>query len=162
MPKLSVKSAEKQIVLLTLVGTTPAVLTETVYALAHRKPAIFPDRIVAVTTAGGRSILHEQLFQRQNWAALRHKLGASRKIPDDKLRFGPIAECVRVFPSADRKMELEDIRTAADNEAVAEFLMEVVRSFTDNDSVQLIVSIAGGRKATSALAKVDSEAEARR
>jgi CRISPR-associated protein (TIGR02584 family) len=28
--------------------------------------------------------------------------------------------------------------------------METIRSFTDNDSIQLIVSIAGGRKATSA------------
>lgn len=143
--------AEKQIVLLALVGTTPAILTETVYALAHRKTPIVPDRIVAVTTAGGRTVLLEQLFHRGNWKALRDKLVGSRKIPDRKLGFGPIAECIRVFPSADRATELEDIRTAADNEAVAEFLMEVVRSFTDNDSVQLIVSIAGGRKTTSAL-----------
>jgi CRISPR-associated protein (TIGR02584 family) len=121
-----VKNSEKQIVLLILVGTTPAVLTETVYALAQRKPSILPDRIVAVTTAGGRSILVEELFQRGNWAALRQKLAASRKVPDDKLRFGPIAECIRVFPSGDRKTELEDIRTAADNEAVAEFLMELI------------------------------------
>src|SRR5262249_47599361 len=128
--------AKKQIVLLSLVGTTPAVLTETVYALAQRKPSIIPDRVVAITTAGGRSILLEQLFDHGNWDALRHKLAARRKI-DNKLRFGSIAECIRVFPSADRATELDDIRTAADNEAVAEFLMEVVRSFTDNDSIQL-------------------------
>jgi CRISPR-associated protein (TIGR02584 family) len=151
MAKAKSKPAAEQVVLLTLVGTTPAVLTETVYALAHRSPAIVPDRIVAVTTAGGRSILQDQLFKRGNWAALRANLKRSRNIDDDKLRFGPIAECIRVFPSADRTKELDDIRTAADNEAVAEFLMEVVRSFTDNDSIQLIVSIAGGRKGTSAL-----------
>src|SRR5207245_1452140 len=34
---------------------------------------------------------------------------------------------------------------------VAEFLMDIVRSFTENHSTRLIVSIAGGRKTTSAL-----------
>lgn len=151
MPKASTRIAEKQIVLLSLVGTTPAVLTETVYALAQRKPAIIPDRIVAVTSAGGRSVLKRQLFDQGAWDALHQKLKTLKKVPADKLRFGPIAECIRVFASADRKAELEDIRTAEDNEAVAEFLMELVRSFTDNDSIRLIVSIAGGRKTTSAL-----------
>ncbi len=145
------KFAEKQIVLLSLVGTTPAVLTETVYALAQRKPPILPDRIVAVTSAGGRSVLMKQLFEQGAWDALHQKLKTLKKVPNDKLRFGPIAECIRVFPSADRKAELEDIRTAEDNEAAAEFLMELVRSFADNDSIRLIVSIAGGRKTTSAL-----------
>jgi CRISPR-associated protein (TIGR02584 family) len=151
MPNASTKGPQKQIVLLSLVGTTPAVLTETVYALAHRKRSIIPDRVIAVTSSGGRSVLVRQLFEDGAWQALRHTLKTLKKVPDSKLRFGPIPECIRVFPTADRKAELEDIRTAEDNETVAEFLMELVRSFTDNDSIQLIVSIAGGRKTTSAL-----------
>src|SRR5436305_13895320 len=66
----SMKRDLKQTVLLGLVGTTPAVLTETVYALAHRKTPIFPDRVVIATTGPGRTILVEQLFRRGNWEAL--------------------------------------------------------------------------------------------
>lgn len=145
------KQDPQQIVLLCLVGTAPAVLTETVYVLANRKSPIFPDRIVAVTTTTGRAVLVEQLFKRGNWLALREHLAASTAVTDDKLVFGPIADSIRVFPSADRTRELDDIRTAGDNEAVAEFLMELVRGFAENDSIQLIVSLAGGRKTTSAL-----------
>jgi CRISPR-associated protein (TIGR02584 family) len=141
----------KQVVLLSLVGTTPAVLTETVYELAQLKNPIFPDRVVVATTAPGRAILVEQLFERGNWQALRKYLRESTKMPKDKLIFGPIADSIRVFPSADRTRELDDIRTGEDNEAVAEFLMELVRSFTENDSIHLVVSLAGGRKTTSAL-----------
>jgi CRISPR-associated protein (TIGR02584 family) len=141
----------KQTVLLSLVGTTPAVLTETVYALAHRKSPIFPDRVVVATTGPGRDILIEQLFSRGNWKALLKHLRERTKMPKNKLVFGPIADSIRVFPSADRSRELDDIRTGEDNEAVAEFLMELVRSFTENDSIDLIVSLAGGRKTTSAL-----------
>ncbi len=76
---------------------------------------------------------------------------AKHGVPAKKLLFGPIGEDIRVFPSRDRTRELDDIRSIQDNEAVAEFLMEIVRSFVENDSIRLVASLAGGRKTTSAL-----------
>jgi hypothetical protein len=59
-----------------------------------------------------------------------------------------------VFTRADargRSIELEDIRAPADNEAAADFLLDALRPFTENEDVRLICSIAGGRKTMGAL-----------
>lgn len=142
---------EKRTILLSLVGTAPAVLTETVWALAHQDEPVIPDRIVAMTTTTGAAKLKEKLFREERWAEMLNDLSADGVDHKDSLKFGPIADCIRVFPDLSRSFELEDIRTTADNEAVAEFFMETIRGFVENDSTRLIVSIAGGRKTTSAL-----------
>ncbi|MBV8226076.1 MAG: TIGR02584 family CRISPR-associated protein [Verrucomicrobia bacterium] len=143
--------SSEQTILLCLVGNTPAVLTETVWALALQNDPIIPDRVVVATTRGGRDLLVKKLFQENQWEALRKDLSKKGVALQGRLLFGPISECIRVFPSAHRDRELDDIRTKEDNAAVAEFLMDLVRSFTENPSVRLIVSIAGGRKTASAL-----------
>lgn len=143
--------SSEQTVLLCLVGNTPAVLTETVWALALQNDPIIPDRIVVATTRGGRDLLIKKLFQDGYWEALRQDLSKREVALKGKLLFGPISECIRVFPSAERDRELDDIRTIEDSAAVAEFLLDLVRSFTENPSARLIVSIAGGRKTASAL-----------
>jgi CRISPR-associated protein (TIGR02584 family) len=146
-----VSSEKQQTVLLCLVGTTPAVLTETVFALANEPEPIIPDRVVAVTTGLGREQLKRQLFEVGHWEDLRKTLTKSGANLDGKLLFGPVGDSIRVFPDAKRERELDDIRTLEDNQVVAEYLMELVRSFTENDSIRLVTSLAGGRKTTSAL-----------
>lgn len=126
-------------------------LTETVWALAHEAEPVVPNRIIALTTATGAQRIREKLFEAGHWEQLLADLRAKGLPIDGKLRFGPIADAIRVFPNASRTQELDDIRSAEDNAAVAEFFMEVIRSFVENDSIRLIVSIAGGRKTTSAL-----------
>ena len=44
------KQSSKRVVLVTGIGTSPAVLTETVWALAHQKHPAVPDEIVVITT----------------------------------------------------------------------------------------------------------------
>jgi CRISPR-associated protein (TIGR02584 family) len=140
-----------QTILISLVGATPAVLTETVWSLATKADPIIPDRIIALSTAPGARLLKEKLFINGHWERMLAEL-KSRGVPlDGKLKFGPIADSIRVFPDLSRARELDDIRSLEDNQAVAEFFMEIIRSFTENDSTRLIVSIAGGRKTTSAL-----------
>jgi len=46
---------------------SPAVLTETVWALAQEKPAVIPDRVIVLTTAAGAS----SAAQRPIWASTR-------------------------------------------------------------------------------------------
>lgn len=46
-----------EIILVATIGTSPAVLMETVLALAHRSPPVIIDRVVVITTLRGRSEL---------------------------------------------------------------------------------------------------------
>ena len=140
-----------QTVLISLVGTAPAVLTETVWALATQSEPVIPDRVIAVTTAPGAAKLKNKLFVDGHWERMLADLKGKGLSLDGKLRFGPIADSIRVFPDLSRSRELDDIRSLEDNQAVAEFFMELIRGFAENDSVRLIVSIAGGRKTTSAI-----------
>lgn len=142
---------QSKTILISLVGATPAVLTETVWALATQPEPVLPDRIIAITTSSGSAQLKEKLFSDGHWDRMLADLSIKGIDWSGKLQFGNIGDSIRVFPDLNRTRELDDIRTAEDNEAVAEFFMEVVRSFTENDSVELITSIAGGRKTTSAL-----------
>lgn len=147
----TVQDEPSQTVLLSLVGTAPAVLTETVWAMATAPEPVIPDRIIATTTRTGAQLLREKLFASGHWEGMKAALEAPGISLKGKLRFGPIADSIRVFPDLTHSRELDDIRSVEDNQAVAEFFMELIRGFTENESVRLIVSIAGGRKTTSAL-----------
>jgi hypothetical protein len=65
--------------------------------------------------------------------------------------FGNTGDSIRVFPTQDQQGELDDIITPADNECIADYLLEQIRQFTENPDYRLIVSIAGGRKTMSLL-----------
>lgn len=140
-----------QTVLLSLVGTTPAVLTETVWAMATGAEGVVPDRIVAVTTRPGADLLRRKLFSDGHWVRMREKLVEAGCDLEGKLRFGDTGNSIRVFTGRSEEIELDDIRTKDDSAAVAEFFMELIRGFTENEAIRLVVSIAGGRKTTSAL-----------
>jgi len=145
-------SFQGETVLVCLVGLSPAVLTETLYALAEGEDPVLPDRVIAVTTTRGRDALRESLFDGGGWDRFMDYLG--RRFGESarrRLRFGPVDDCVRVFPDADRSAPLEDIRAQSDNDAVAEYLLESLRAFTENENVRIVASIAGGRKTTGAL-----------
>lgn len=149
-----------RIVLLATVGTSPAVLTETVWALAHPKKGgerIVPDQIVVVTTRDGRAKIQEQLLgaergRSDGWARL---LAAFRKerIPiDGKLKFGA-SDSIRVLSSPDGTSDIDDLRSAEENLEAANFLLGEIGKYanTKSGSVQLFASIAGGRKTMGAL-----------
>ncbi|RME70786.1 MAG: TIGR02584 family CRISPR-associated protein [Verrucomicrobia bacterium] len=152
-------------ILLAVTGMSPAILTETIWALAHPgAPAdepVIPDRIVAVTTAEGRHRLEAiftptpQLENRSPWDALRRALAAEGHDLRGKLRFGTTSADIRVITATDpdtaRSHELPDIRNRAENEAAADFILEQVRGIVENPDTRLIASIAGGRKTMSAL-----------
>lgn len=150
----------KQTVLLAVTGMSPAILTETVWALAMREKTI-PSRVIAVTTAAGRERLRtlwtpdSSLGGLSPWQALRSALEAAGHRLDGRLRFGETADDIRVIttgiPSTGRSVELEDIRTAVDNTAAADFILEQVRGIVANPDIRLVASIAGGRKTMGSL-----------
>jgi len=149
-------------VLLAVTGMSPAILTETVWALAQEAEPVIPDRIVVVTTTGGRRELETQLFGHDSrfagrcpWDALRDALAAAGHDLTGRLRFGTTANDIRVITASDpatgRSRELDDLRTPTDNEAAADFLLEQVRSLVENPDLRVIASLAGGRKTMGAL-----------
>jgi CRISPR-associated protein (TIGR02584 family) len=163
-PAVETAASQSEITLLAVTGMSPAILTETLWALAN--PAadsdpVIPHRIIAVTTTEGRARL-ETLFQPSAqlgglapWDALRIALEQRGHDLSGRLRFGVTGDDIRVITAADpasgRTRELPDIRDRADNEAAADFLLEQVRALVENPDTQLIASIAGGRKTMSAL-----------
>ena len=160
--RTSTFSPSPSTVLLAVTGMSPAVLTETVWALAHEAEPVLPSRVIAVTTVAGRQEIERQLFQplarfggQTAWEALRGRIAAQGHDTSARLRFGTTADDIRVItgvePVTQRSRELPDIRTPADNEAAADFLLEQVRAVVENPDAQLIASVAGGRKTMGAL-----------
>jgi CRISPR-associated protein (TIGR02584 family) len=140
---------------------SPAILTETVWALAHGAEPILPTRIIAVTTTEGRVQL-ERLFVRtpdlagrSPWEALREALIAEGHDLTGRLRFGTTGDDIRVMTCADAATgatrELADIRSPEDNDAAASFLLEQVRGLVANPDLLVVGSLAGGRKTMGAL-----------
>ncbi|MFO7535391.1 MAG: CRISPR-associated ring nuclease Csm6 [Kiritimatiellia bacterium] len=145
------KTSRKKTVLFSVTGMTPSVLTETVWALAHEKPAVIPDRVIVVTTTTGRDQLVKALFGADKiWEALRHSLNAG-----SRLQFGTTPHDIKVFTTQDPKTglsrELDDLRTAADNLLAADFILEQLRALTENPDTHIVASLAGGRKTMGAL-----------
>lgn len=153
--------AEPEVVLLAVTGMSPAILTETIWALATRPEPVVPTRVVAITTTGGRTRL-ASLFQpapelsgQTPWEALRRALERRGLDLRGRLRFGLTGDDVGVITEFNESTgatgELADIRSAHDHGAAADFILERVRSLASHPDTHLIGSIAGGRKTMGAL-----------
>jgi CRISPR-associated protein (TIGR02584 family) len=140
--------------LLAVTGLSPAIVTETLWALATRKPRILPRRVAFVTTMTGAAKIESELFTpRPDWNDLSvwESLRQALKADTDEL----IAEPPHVIsipdPSSGRAIPLDDIRTPAENQAAAEFIFARVWDVVRDKDRHLIASVAGGRKTMGAL-----------
>ena len=133
-------------VLVAVVGMSPAVLTETVWALAQQDPSAIPDEVVAITTLDGRERIRQMLFGEDAvWDHLRDTLGNAAA---DKLHFGSNASMQVI---GDGSQDYSDITSPRENEQCADFILRVLRQYTEDSGTQVVASIAGGRKTMSAL-----------
>ena len=126
-------------ILLAVTGLSPQVVTETVFALARRRPPWIPHEVQVITTADGA--------ERLRLALLSADRAWFRRLLDD-WELPPVAfDSDRILVVTDaRGQPLRDIRTPADNERVADFICEHVRGLTADPGTELHASIAGGRK----------------
>lgn len=132
-------------VLFAVVGFSPAILTETVWALAREGRNRIPTRVVTVTTAAGREKIVAELLDSGVWDDLVRSLKTGG-LPE----FGNTGAHIRVITRGAR--ELDDIRTPEDNAAAADFILHELRAFADEGpETRIIATIAGGRKTMSAL-----------
>src|SRR5438876_567694 len=146
-----------QIILLAVTGMSPAVLTETVWALAKETPPVIPDRVVVITTTQGKASIEQELFHPSKefggqcvWDSLRQSLSQGGHDVADRLRYED--RIFNIWNTKSARYELlQDIRTKAENDAAADFFIEQVRALAEIPDASLIASIAGGRKTMGAL-----------
>ena len=139
----------QEVVLVLVLGTSPAILTETVWALAQQVPAVVPNRLEVWTTTKGRETFEAQVMATGVWKQLLETLKAQQIPIEGKLKFGE--DSWKIFANDDLN-RLEDLTTEADNLAAADKMLTELRKYTDNPMTQVHLSIAGGRKTMGALA----------
>lgn len=128
-------------ILIAPVGLTPQVVTETLWALYHRKPSIRISEVWVLTTAEGQKACLEKLLDPKTGQF--HAFLKEYRIRPGAIRFG--CEQIQVLKDATGR-PLQDIRTDEDSRAVADQVAELVRSQAERPDVRLHGSVAGGRK----------------
>ena len=131
---------EAKNILVCLAGTTPAVVTETLWALEQKGLRV--DEIRVVTTTIGHAALTKSLFDPPSQLFVSYL----RDYPRDP---GQIyfhrEKSFHILRGQDGN-ELEDIRDERDNLAAADHMFQLVRTWTRREEETLICSLAGGRK----------------
>jgi CRISPR-associated protein (TIGR02584 family) len=126
-------------ILLAVTGLTPQVVTETLYALAFQGIEALPTEIHLLSTAEG--IERARLTLLSDEPGWFHRLRRDYALP--AMRFDE--SYLHVLEDAAGRA-LTDIRTESDNIAAADTITDWIRHLTEDDTSQLHVSLAGGRK----------------
>lgn len=126
-------------VLLAVAGTTPQILTETLYALSQSEPPFIPTEVHVVTTSEGAHRIRLQLLDGNN--------GKFHALCRD-YSLSPIA-----FTEAHIKVvmdehcqPLKDIVSPQDNQQAADQIVAWLRNFTQDADCAVHACLAGGRK----------------
>lgn len=126
-------------------GMSPAIVTETLYALVTQQ-AFIPDEVHVITTLKGRELLRTDLLAPETGhfhAFLREYL------PGRPIRFDDGTIHVIGKSAHGTGTPLADIQTDDDNRAAANTLYRVLRQLKSVPSTHLHASVAGGRKSMS-------------
>jgi CRISPR-associated protein Csx14 len=121
-------------------GSTPQIITETIFALSQQTPPVHPDELFIITTSTGKKRISESLIG----DGILGQMAAEYELPlipltKDSFRVARDPEGV----------ELEDIRTEEENESAAEIITDLIREKTSLPGNRLHCSLAGGRKTMS-------------
>lgn len=128
-------------ILFLVTGMTPAVVTETVWALScdpNNEDLWIPDEIHVLSTGDGLNQIQATLMNDGIFATLQEQYPALKNTIFNH-------QCLHVFIDKHGN-PLSDLKTPEDNELAADMICQKIREFTENDDVVLHVSIAGGRK----------------
>jgi CRISPR-associated protein (TIGR02584 family) len=125
-------------VLIVTGGSTPQVVTETVFGLSRRSPdPIVPDKVICIVTNGVSSRFKQELPGQLT------NLAAAWKIP---LRWKKVN--VEIVQSADGTL-IDDVRSHEDAIRYGDLVAKIVRQETARADSRVHLSIAGGRKTMS-------------
>lgn len=137
-----------QKILISVTGMSPAVVTETLYALVTEKGFI-PNEIQVVTTLQGKNQVLNTLCGIEG--GRKERKGALEEFIEDygkqygikQIRFDE--SCIHIIEDAEGQL-LADIRTPEENHLAADKIVSLVGKLCSDEKNQLHVSIAGGRK----------------
>lgn len=125
-----------------VLGKTPQVLTETLYALCVlRKTPV--SEVNIITTADGAEAVHSCLLQKPNGKL--HQLISDYPADCGQIQCAP----QNIFVAEDDLMPVADIRNRIQSDMFFETILEVLWQKTEQKNVALHCSIAGGRKTMS-------------
>jgi CRISPR-associated protein (TIGR02584 family) len=133
------RSSTSRNVLVAVAGQTPAIITETLWALEHLRNVPI-DEIRVITTSHGRECIVSRLLGREG--------GFTAYCRDYEVPFGRIAfseSSIHVLKDIEG-LELEDIRTSLDNSSAADQVFSLIQEWTKRKDEVLYCSVAGGRK----------------
>jgi len=157
------RESNQKVVLLAVSGQSPAIITETVWKLANPdegRKRVVPDDVVIITTTRGLADINRDLKnldeqgklkplsgwgEKSVWQTLRETVLGPTATSDLRLQLSTPLIIELPNPGTGVKTPAPDLRTAADNVAAANFILEKLRGLLSPD-VQVIASIAGGRK----------------
>ncbi|RMD93874.1 MAG: TIGR02584 family CRISPR-associated protein [Calditrichaeota bacterium] len=129
-------------VLVALLGRTPQIITETLFALVVINNIPIQELII-LTTADGKKEAEQNLLDHQKgW--LNRLIG---DYPDAFTKFN--RQRVQLITARDNFGELPDIRNLDDNAHFVNRLMQFMREKTSRENTVLYCSLAGGRKTMS-------------
>lgn len=125
-----------QKVLVAVTGMIPQIITETIYAL-YKQNNWVPDKIIVLTTLEGKAKIVQQLLGEQGYFT---RLCQEYQLP--KIIFNE--RTIKVI--SENQVELDDIRTAEQNNAAADLIVNEIYRLCQDENTELHISIAGGRK----------------
>ncbi|MDI6865433.1 MULTISPECIES: CRISPR-associated ring nuclease Csm6 [Thermodesulfovibrio] len=125
----------KKHILLCVIGMTPQIITETIYALAKKKINI--EELHVITTLDGKRKLTETLINKGILSQLIYEYNLPSINFSEKSIY-----LIKNF----KNKPLSDIRTPLDNESAGELICKVVHKLTARKNTILHCSLAGGRK----------------
>ncbi len=126
-------------ILIAVSGSTPSIITETLYHYLVIDQ-IKIDEIHVITTAAGKRMMHDKLTQN----AVIYKLYKDYQIDPS---FMPTPQ-VHVIQDKNNNL-LEDVRTRQDNEDAARTIINFIRDKASIPSNRLFCTLSGGRKTMS-------------
>lgn len=135
-------------IFISLCGKSPAVITESLYQLYQVNSSAVPDEVIIITTTEGAECISSELFAGGVWDSFKTDLN----IADGKLQFGNSARYIRLLPDGVGGVyNASDINDTVGSEQAADYILNVLRQFTENSDTRITFSIAGGRKTMTAL-----------
>ncbi|NMC93801.1 MAG: TIGR02584 family CRISPR-associated protein [Syntrophorhabdus sp.] len=127
-------------VLILVVGTTPQIVTETIYGLVKQKPPIKPEEIFIITTSVGKATTRARLLQSNLFQTFVKEYGLGQlDIPEDHFIIARNS-CGNGLP---------DITDEMESEIMGDLITSFIRTLTEDQKIRLHCSIAGGRKTMS-------------
>jgi CRISPR-associated protein (TIGR02584 family) len=132
----------KRNILLCVSGGTPAIITETLWALHEKGERI--DEIRVITTLEGRDKILQNLLNAEKGKF--YEFCKDFEIETASIKFDET--CISLLRTSDGQM-LRDIRTPEENALAGDQICEIVRELTRTENTKIHASAAGGRKTMS-------------